>query len=67
VEAIIGVAGPETASKTLKEYYQLPESRCATCAECLKWATLDQGWMNADGFCATYRAKGYKAEIDAWR
>jgi hypothetical protein len=64
VEAIIGVAGPETASKTSEEHYQRLEARCA---EWLKRATLDQRWMNPDDYCAACRAKGYEAEMDIWR
>ena len=64
VEAIIGVAGPETASKTTEEHYQRLESRCA---EWLKGATLDQRWMNPDDYCTACRAKGYEAEMDIWR
>jgi hypothetical protein len=64
VEAIIGVAGPETASKTSEGHYQRLESRCA---EWLKRATLDQRWMDPDDYCAACRAKGYEAEMDIWR
>ncbi|TAQ85059.1 hypothetical protein B7494_g6614 [Chlorociboria aeruginascens] len=64
VEAIIGVGGPETASKTTEEHYQRLESRCA---EWLKRVTLNQRLMNPNDYCAACKAKGYEVEMDIWR